>query len=458
MKKILISVFAIAIAAFTFTSCDDVPMPYDDLEVNGGGTSYEGAAGDGTLASPYNVAGALQYIRSLEAGVEYEQDIYIQGVVSSIEEEYTTNYGNGTFYITDPGTNLTFYVYRALYLGNKKFTSSDKQIKIGDEVIICGKVVNYKGNTPETVTNKAYLYALNGAGGNGGSDVPSGEATGDGTQANPFNVAAAIAKCQEIGTTESTEKYYVKGYVAAAATAAADYGNITFDMVDAEGGATFKAYQVAGTNGAKLTGSFKVNKGDEVVVYGPIYNYYGNTPETAGKSAAQIVSVNGKSTDEVSGDDSGNTGGDETQQGDITKNVNGLVVTFTKAGVTAGESVTYDLTTCGLAHETENPSFTMNGASFAFAKGDGTTTPKYWKTGNYDEFRVYAKNMLTIVGAADIASVAFQCTNNGSTPAVGNEQAFATINGKTLTFVNDWTTTGGGTQFRIKSVTITYAK
>ena len=37
MKKILYSVFAIAMAAFTFTSCEDVPAPYDNPNNNGGG-------------------------------------------------------------------------------------------------------------------------------------------------------------------------------------------------------------------------------------------------------------------------------------------------------------------------------------------------------------------------------------------------------------------------------------
>lgn len=37
MKKILYSVLALAFAAFTLTSCEDVPMPYDDPNNNGGG-------------------------------------------------------------------------------------------------------------------------------------------------------------------------------------------------------------------------------------------------------------------------------------------------------------------------------------------------------------------------------------------------------------------------------------
>ena len=40
--------------------------------------------------------------------------------------------------------------------------------------------------------------------------------SGEGTKENPFNVAAANAKCKEIGTEPSVEKYYVKGIVVSA--------------------------------------------------------------------------------------------------------------------------------------------------------------------------------------------------------------------------------------------------
>ncbi|MBR7049275.1 MAG: hypothetical protein IKI16_05420 [Prevotella sp.] len=454
MKKFFYSVLAVVFAALTFTSCDDVPMPYAQPEVNGGGQTYEGAEGDGTLENPYNVAGVLQFISGLEPGVETEDNVYIKGTISSIEEEYGETYGNAKYYITDPGTDYTFYVFQSYYLNNKKWKKGDTQIKLNDEVIVCGKVVNYKGTTPETVINKSYLYSLNGQG--GGGDTP-GQPSGEGTEASPFNVAAAVAKCKEIGTetpTENSPKYYVKGIVVADASVNTQYNNITFEMTDAdnEGGEYFKAFQVTVLNG--MDG---VKKGDEVVVYGPIYNYSGNTPETAGKSAAKIVSYKNNSGSDTGGDTGGDTGANMTKSVDATN----YIVTFTNSSATAGESVTYDLTTCGLTHQTENPSFTMNGANFVFATNGGKNTPKYWHDdeGKFNEFRMYALNTLTITGTANIAAVSFQCSPDyNGTKYTGNDDAFGTVNGKTFTFTNQWSSNSGGTQLRITKVTITYAK
>ena len=54
----------------------------------------------------------------------------------------------------------------------------------GDEVVVCAKVMNYMGNTPETVSNKTYLVSLNGktADGSGSGDI-TGTAKGDGSAA-----------------------------------------------------------------------------------------------------------------------------------------------------------------------------------------------------------------------------------------------------------------------------------
>lgn len=68
MKKILYSVLAVAIMAFTFTSCEDVPSPYDDPNNNGEGTelpegvlldqSFTNSLGDFTSVS---ASGSLKW-------------------------------------------------------------------------------------------------------------------------------------------------------------------------------------------------------------------------------------------------------------------------------------------------------------------------------------------------------------------------------------------------------------
>lgn len=133
-------------------------------------------AGTGTAADPYNVAGILAYVESLGADKESSKDVYVSGVITSVTEEYGTQYGTGSFVISDDATGINaFTFYRGYYLDNKKFTASDTQIKKGDKVVICGKVINYKGTTPETSQNKAYLFSLNGKGGdNGGGDNGGG--------------------------------------------------------------------------------------------------------------------------------------------------------------------------------------------------------------------------------------------------------------------------------------------
>ena len=84
-----------------------------------------------------------------------------KGKISSISSIDTGNYGNATFNISDNGTDENALTcFRSKYLNNEKFTSED-QIGVGDEVVICGKLVDYKGETPEFSGN-VYIYSLNG--------------------------------------------------------------------------------------------------------------------------------------------------------------------------------------------------------------------------------------------------------------------------------------------------------
>lgn len=168
----------IALAAFTFASCEDVPMPYDDPNNNPGGGDEPGVviepSGSGTKDDPYNVAAALQKVTALAAG-EQTEPIYVKGTIKSIKDVETAQYGNANYYITDDGSN-EIYIFQSYYLGNKKFTSED-QIKVGDEVVIYGPFTNYMGNTPETVgKGSSYIYSLNGKT-EGGEVTPPVEGT-----------------------------------------------------------------------------------------------------------------------------------------------------------------------------------------------------------------------------------------------------------------------------------------
>ena len=123
--------------------------------------------GAGTLESPYTAADAITLTSKMTAN-DSMADVYVKGIISS-DLEVSLQYGNATFNISDDGSATgEFNIFRALYLGNVKFTSED-QIKIGDEVVLVGTLVNYKGTAPEL--KDCHIVQLNGdqGGDEGGS-------------------------------------------------------------------------------------------------------------------------------------------------------------------------------------------------------------------------------------------------------------------------------------------------
>lgn len=145
-------------------------------QTEGGNTPSTGdATGDGSKENPFNSVAANNLANSLASGAETEQEYYIKGKVVSVKEAYSTSYGNATFYISDDGkADNQFCVFRALYLNNEKYTSGTN-VAAGDEVVVCGKLTNYMGNTPETVANGAYLVSLKSNGGSTGADDTVGD-------------------------------------------------------------------------------------------------------------------------------------------------------------------------------------------------------------------------------------------------------------------------------------------
>lgn len=441
--------------AFTFTSCEDVPAPYDIPNGgNGGETTTEVAEGNGTVDHPYNPLAVVQYIKSLEAGVNSSNYVYIKGIVSSTKE-ISAQFGNASFYISADGTTTgtQFYVYRVKGLGNKNIASDD-EVKVGDEVIICAKVVNYGGNTPETVQGEGYIYSLNGKT-EGGTTPSTGQATGDGSKENPFNSVAANQMASKLASGAKTDKqYYIKGKVVSVKEAfSAQYGNASFYISDdGKEDNKFYVFRTLYLGNEKWTeGKTNVAVGDEVVVCGSLINYMGNTPETV-QGETYLVSLKS------------NGGGTETpdtpEVGEgLTLDTTNGIVTMMNSGVAEGSSIEVSVEDMNLTDDgetgTEVTTITLSdGTKIEFDGGGETNKAKYFK--KYQAIRVYKNNGFTVTGKSKIAKIVFTCDG---AQYVGNKTATLTFSGNTATYKNVYTEEkGGGVQFRFKSVKIVYAK
>lgn len=132
----------------------------------GGGTVDPQPSEAGTEANPINVAKAIELASALDENGSIE-NAYVRGKIKEIKE-VSTNFGNATFYISDEGSENSFYIFRAKWLNNENFTA-ENQIAVGATVTLTGKLMNYKGNSPQLGNGYVVKYD-----GNGG-DTPEPE-------------------------------------------------------------------------------------------------------------------------------------------------------------------------------------------------------------------------------------------------------------------------------------------
>ncbi len=154
-----------------------------------------------TPETAYTVAKAIELIAANEG---LATKVYVKGKIASINE-VSTEHGNATYDISDDGTtSTTLTVYRGYYIGGEKFTAED-QIKVGDEVIVYGKLVNYKGANEINSGNK--IYSLNGST-TGIHNISAEEANAD---APVYNLAGQrVGKNAKGVLIKNGKKYVVK--------------------------------------------------------------------------------------------------------------------------------------------------------------------------------------------------------------------------------------------------------
>lgn len=153
-------------------------FPIDDEDVPAGDPT-----GTGTKDDPWNVAAALQFIKALSKSDSPADEFYTAGKISEVVKMGQS--GSIQFKMSDDGsTNNELLIYYCDSLNKNPFIAKT-DLKVGDEVIVCGKVKNYNGNTPE-YNSGSYLVSLNGktsypeGGDTPGGDTPGGDTPGGG--------------------------------------------------------------------------------------------------------------------------------------------------------------------------------------------------------------------------------------------------------------------------------------
>ena len=182
-----------------------------------------------------------------------------------------------------------------------------------------------------------------------------------------------------------------------------------------------------------------------VIVKGKCKNFKGNTPEF--DTGNVLYSLNGQT-------EGGDTPG---QEGNITKTVDGSVITITDNSVTATAGVVdmIDLSQQDALgwedKQAENLVVNTNMGTVSFEKGEGRNAPAYYPP----VVRMYAKNYFTAGGGnMKVAKIVITCDGSYT----GNQTLYAEADGALMTVYNEHSSNSGGTQLRIKTIEIYYGE
>lgn len=114
----------------------------------------------GTADNPYTVAELLVACQGLETDALLKDgaEVYARGIITKVKE-MSTQYGNATYYIADSQVGYEqFTVYRGSLVNRAPVTVGD-ELAVGDTVVVCGQVKNYRGTTLEFIQGN-YLVSL----------------------------------------------------------------------------------------------------------------------------------------------------------------------------------------------------------------------------------------------------------------------------------------------------------
>ena len=284
-----------AMAAFTFSSCEDVPEPYTQPtkpETPGNTDPNQ----KGSESNPYTVTEAIALIKT---GTAPSTAVCVKGKITAVTF-FNATYSSLSYNIADEGSSDVIEVYSGKGKDGANFSSKD-DLKVGQTVVVKGIVKAFTkndGTIVNEIDKNSTIISIE----NTGTTSPDTPATGKGSLSDPYNVAEAIAAIKA-GTAPTTQ-VYLTGIISDVAFYNDQYKSITYYISDDGKSKDMQVYSGKGLNGADFASKEDLKVGQKVTILGKIMKFTdknGNDIMEVDKTSS-IVKIEGEGGGEVKPD------------------------------------------------------------------------------------------------------------------------------------------------------------
>lgn len=278
-----------AMAAFTFSSCEDVPEPYT-LPTQPAGPGTTDPNQKGSESNPYTVTEAIALIK---AGTAPSTAVCVKGKITAVTF-FNATYSSLSYNIADEGSSEVIEVYSGKGKDGANFSSKD-DLKVGQTVVVKGIVKAFTkndGTIVNEIDKNSTIISIE----NTGTTSPDTPATGKGSLSDPYNVAEAIAAIKA-GTAPTTQ-VYLTGIISDVAFYNENYKSITYYISDDGKSKDMQVYSGKGLNGADFASKEDLKVGQKVTILGKIMKFTdknGNDIMEVDKTSS-IVKIEGEGT------------------------------------------------------------------------------------------------------------------------------------------------------------------
>ena len=278
-----------AMAAFTFSSCEDVPEPYT-LPTKPETPGNTDPNQKGSESNPYTVTEAIALIK---AGTAPSTAVCVKGKITAVTF-FNATYSSLSYNIADEGSSDVIEVYSGKGKDGANFSSKD-DLKVGQTVVVKGIVKAFTkndGTIVNEIDKNSTIISIE----NAGTTSPDTPATGKGSLSDPYNVAEAIAAIKA-GTAPTTQ-VYLTGIISDVAFYNDQYKSITYYISDDGKGKDMQVYSGKGLNGADFSSKEDLKVGQKVTILGKIMKFVdkNNNEIMEVDKTSSIVKIEGEGT------------------------------------------------------------------------------------------------------------------------------------------------------------------